>query len=216
MSQNRESWFVPCSFVAIIIIVISLIISPLLAIITIVLSSLILGVLYLTRNLRTRSQVDVNTQSEPETKQDPATPINSQSVQVKILDPQPDSPQSTPLMKKPVEHSKAQEKLSSEELQSRIVVLEERVRSLRQQLQELPSIETETSIMQAEKSDEQVLEENKEYSERAIEQLIETLDEKLAKGAISQQLYQSLHDRYLARLKKAKCRHHSSTKRGSK
>ena len=54
------------------------------------------------------------------------------------------------------------------------------------------------------------------FSEKAMRHLLETLDEKLAKRAISKQLYTRLRDKYIARREKAKKRREAPAKRGIK
>lgn len=107
--------------------------------------------------------------------------------------------------------------VSTEKLQKRIVQLEKQVESLHKQLAEesfpeteLPSEPTSSFAIK----EEQV--EDEEHSELAIQQLLETLDEKLAKRAISKQLYNLLRDKYLARLEKTKHRLESSKQRGTR
>jgi hypothetical protein len=96
---------------------------------------------------------------------------------------------------------------SVENLQARINELEERVRWLRERLAAGPTTDT-TTAAQAEPNGRSpqtsTAEGAEELSERALQQLLEALDEKLAKGTISQQLYQRLRDKYLARLSKAR------------
>jgi len=96
---------------------------------------------------------------------------------------------------------------SVENLQARISELEERVRWLRERLAAGPTTET-TTAAHAEPNGKSprtsTAEGAEELSERALQQLLEALDEKLAKGTISQQLYQRLRDKYLARLSRAR------------
>lgn len=96
---------------------------------------------------------------------------------------------------------------SVENLQARISELEERVRWLRERLAAGPTTET-TTAAQAEPNGRSprtsTAEGAEELSDRALQQLLEALDEKLAKGTISQQLYQRLRDKYLARLSRAR------------
>lgn len=96
---------------------------------------------------------------------------------------------------------------SVENLQARINELEERVRWLRERLATGLPADTIT-VAQAESDGKSPqtsgIEGTEELSERALQQLLEALDEKLAKGTISQQLYQRLRDKYLARLSKAR------------
>ena len=63
--------------------------------------------------------------------------------------------------------------------------------------------------------EEQVDEEEK-LSELAVRQLLEALEEKLAKRAISKQLYNRLRNKYLARLEKKERGRLISSKRGKK
>jgi uncharacterized membrane protein len=96
---------------------------------------------------------------------------------------------------------------SVESLQARINELEERVRWLRERLAAGPAIDAATAAQAAPNGrslQTSTGEGAEELSERALQQLLEALDEKLAKGTISQQLYQRLRDKYLARLSKAR------------
>lgn len=93
---------------------------------------------------------------------------------------------------------------SKETLQERIDKLEDRVRFLRQRLAEEPALDQAPSVQPEEDEVPQdfSVDDEEELSERAIQQLLETLDEKLEKGTISQQLYQRLRDKFLTRLQK--------------
>lgn len=121
----------------------------------------------------------------------------------------------TPFLFHPLDETVATEPTAI--LQQRIEELEKRAKALREELARDP-----TSISAPKISPSKSLERNgendeDELSEKAIEQLLEVLDEKLAKRAISEQLYTRLHDKYIARIKKTKMkREASSKKRGTK
>jgi hypothetical protein len=96
---------------------------------------------------------------------------------------------------------------SIEKLQARINELEERVRLLRERLAGGPTGDTITvakPVPDTKSLETPPTNDAEELSERALQHLLEALDEKLAKGAITQQLYQRLRDKYLARLSKAR------------
>lgn len=95
---------------------------------------------------------------------------------------------------------------SVESLQARINELEERARWLRERLAAAPTADATTGRQteaNGKPSQTSATESAEEVSARALQQLLEALDEKLAKRAISQQLYQRLRDKYLARLSRA-------------
>jgi len=105
---------------------------------------------------------------------------------------------------------------SVENLQARIAELEERVRWLKERL--ATGLATDAVAPGQGELDSKSLQaapggETEELSERALQQLLEALDEKLAKGTISQQLYQRLRDKYLARLSKARGRREAASER---
>ena len=58
---------------------------------------------------------------------------------------------------------------------------------------------------------EEAVEEESALSERAIQQLLDTLEQKLEKGSISHPLYNRLRNKYLTRLKKFKDRRVAAT-----
>jgi hypothetical protein len=107
---------------------------------------------------------------------------------------------------------------SVENLQARIKELEERVRFLRECLAGGPTTDTSKGakmVAESKSSEGLANERGEELSERALQQLLEALDEKLAKGAISQQLYQRLRTKYLARLSKAQDKREAASQAAS-
>lgn len=105
---------------------------------------------------------------------------------------------------------------STEELQQRIAELEDRVQLLKEELAEDPTPIVESSILAGDEFEENGETNDHEASLEAIQQLLETLEEKLAKGAISERLYMQLRDKYIARRKKTKGKRKASAKRGTK
>jgi uncharacterized membrane protein len=105
---------------------------------------------------------------------------------------------------------------STKELQQRIKELEERVQSLKEELARDPASVSRARLESPEMREGEEENEEAELSEKAIQQLLETLDEKFAKGAISEQLYTRLRDKYIARMKKSKGKREASAKRGTK
>jgi hypothetical protein len=147
---------------------------------------------------RTTQQQPEETHAATEETPSSATKMTGHATTLGILNkPASPAPPSTQVDK---------ERTSVENLQARISELEERVRSLREQLATGSPPEPTTSKPEVHGTPRQapVADREEELSERALEQLLEALDEKLAKGTISQQLYQRLRDKYLARLSKAR------------
>jgi hypothetical protein len=138
-----------------------------------------------------------------------AEPVQAESVEVQVEKPVPESE----TVEKPIEA------ISSAELQERIDVLEKRVQSLRMQLAEEAIDDSETTHLSSDTSSVEIelnLDEDEELSELAVRQLLEALEEKLAKRAISKQLYKQLRKKYLARLEKQERRRDTTSLRGKK
>ncbi len=109
------------------------------------------------------------------------------------------------------------EEHTTESIQKKIAELETRVESLRKQLKEDEFFEREDFIEpEAETTAEDASTEEEVLLELVIRQLLDSLDKKLAKRAISKHLYNRLHDKYLARLEKAKQRRSTPSKWGTK
>lgn len=109
------------------------------------------------------------------------------------------------------------EEYTTESIQKQIADLETRVRCLRKQLKEDELSETEDFTQtEIEITKEDAWTEEDILFELAIKQLLDSLERKLAKRAISKQLYNRLHDKYLARLERAKQRRSTPSKWGTK
>ena len=212
MSQENGNWVCPCVAVIIVIGIFILFFSIGFGIIFLLVAMILFGIFYSRRvnsqeaherESRRHPELPSITPFEPETS--PRPKMIPESIQVRFLDEEPPSAPRKKSMPKATRP--AVEKIShvsGDTLQERINHLEERVRTLRQQLAEesIPPEITPTTRRKEEKL-ETPTEEVYSPSERSIRQLLEALDDKFEKGAISQQLYQRLRNKYLTRLKKA-------------
>jgi len=145
----------------------------------------------------------------------------SNSVQVELRDSTIEDLASEipPAVTEPEAIQTPKRELSSEKLQKRIDELEKRVRLLKSQLAEGPIIDTDVTDLTSDSPslvEEEQVDEDEDLSELAVRQLLEALDEKLAKRAISKRLYNQLRNKYLARLEKKERRRVTSSKRGRK
>jgi len=148
-------------------------------------------------------------------------PRSIEAVQARILDTEVEeaTPEVPPTLKEPEKIQKPKREVPSEKLQERIDELEKRVQMLKSQLAEEPVSDSEITDLTLDSPapvvEEEVYEDD-DLSELAVRQLLEALDEKLAKRAISKQLYDRLRNKYLARLEKKERRRLTSSTRGKK
>jgi len=184
---------------------------PWFGIIIFIVSPVVIFSIYLVRestaDTRQRAMRQLDTKSE-EAESVPYTVTNPELVRARFFDSKPpllssrDEP--IPEILDGTNKSIKDDPLSQTTLQARIDELEDRVRFLQKRLAEEPDSEQAAPI-QLEKDEvpkDLSVDDEEELSERAIQQLMEALDEKFEKGVISQQLYQRLHDKFLTRLKK--------------
>ncbi len=223
MSQERKSWVWPCLCISITLLSLSFILGLIVTIYALIFGSVIfiitlslIGIVYFLQKdtkptNRVPSTPDVSiskTTQENKGKPDFAQPRIRNEAQ-KILNLQTSLPKS---------HTEGPAKPKTQnttaQLKQQITDLENRVRSLREQLADDPYPELlETTFPD---SSFQQSQEDQELIEKAIEHLLKTLDEKLAKHAISKQLYNRLRDKYIARLEKTKSKREASSKWGTK
>ncbi|MFW9830420.1 MAG: hypothetical protein ACFFD8_01390 [Candidatus Thorarchaeota archaeon] len=218
MNQKRPTWIFPCLCITIPLSLLIFLAIPILGLLTLFIGLLAIGILYThqTQDSQRSREPKPQTTSDSEahiprsiqlaSKDSPSTTINEKGIA-------PPEQNSTP----PLITSKApisDRTVRTKTLQKRIAQLEKQVETLQKQLVEDPSLDTKpfSESISPLKVDKEKREE--EFSVFAIHQLLETLDEKLAKRAISRQLYNQLRDKYLARLEKAKHRRKTSQARG--
>jgi len=224
MSQAQNRWIYGGLIVTFIIGIAIIPLEPVLGISFTLFSLLLVGAAYIRATPRQRSQTVSPRRSTPVaeevTSPNKGEPVRTpEQVQILVLDeeskdPQPSHVSSQETLSKTATTSAATE----EKLRQRIVKLEKRVQSLQQQLAEEPFSEIGRATP-GEKPIETIPSEppsvDLELSELAIERILEALDEKLAKGAITKPLYDRLRDKYIARREKAKKRHKALSTRGT-
>ncbi len=215
MSQNRETWTIPCCIFTIVLSYVFILLVPSFGLIFLTVSMLFIGILYLARtnsaDTRRKSTQRLDDQSPVSSREEESVPpseTDSDLVRARFLDsessPVPSQEEQSPEKVNGSEKLSEEAPPSRETLQERIDKLEDRVRFLRKRLAEEPDID-QTPLVHPEEDEvpqDLSVDEEEELSERAIQQLLETLEEKLQKGVISRQLYQRLRDKFLTRLKK--------------
>lgn len=206
MSLQDDSWFGTCLCVGVFISVVFMVFMPWLGLILLILTLVVLGLIYAVKRRPSWLFSRRNNNKTPrldDSEQSTSVELSPESVKARILNSQ-DTHHTQPKKEMP-KITKPTEELTGTSLEEQIVELEKRVSSLRHQLQEFPSEDQTLPPSENELHREfDTISNEVELSERAIQQLLETLDEKLAKGAITQELYERLRDRYLERLKKLK------------
>lgn len=221
MSQTTNSRYEDetiCCFVCIIIVFgfITLIISPILGtIVTVTLSLTILLVLILRSKKSEETAPESNHVLPPHSEildsneNDRFEPV--ESVRVRFLDTDTPTPDSKITIIE--EKKEAQVKTEAEKLQEQIAQLEKRIKLLNEQLAKAPFAELSIEPITPDSTvpSKAELEGEEELTVVAIQHLLETLNEKFAKRAISEQLYDRLRDKYLARMEKAKRRSKTSS-----
>ena len=226
MSRERRAGYIVCSCITFIIGIVLVFISPILGIFALIIMLLGIAIVYVYQTQ------DSDEPSPPPSLSSPlpdttlaATEIEEPSnigvVQARLLDTEVAEAtlEVPPTLTALEEIQKPKRKVPTEKLQERIDELEKRVQMLKSQLAEEPISDSEITDLTLDSPalgvEEQVDEEEK-LSELAVRQLLEALEEKLAKRAISKQLYNRLRNKYLARLEKKERRRLTSSKRGKK
>jgi hypothetical protein len=207
MSRRRGIWIYGCPFVVWALGLAFVFVNPIIGAMVVSIAILTILIIYVYRK---------------DTDEEPSSSIRERSdVQEPVyrgfMEPEEDAPiwELAPSTFQTLEESEVSE--STKDLQQRIEELERRVQSLKEELARDPASFAAANLESADISKGDGENEESELSEKAIQQLIEALEEKLAKGAISKQLYTRLRDKYIARRKKAKGkRKASSKKRGTK
>ncbi len=221
MSQTSNSWVGCCVGITIVIGIITLLISPILGIIVTIIACLTIGIMFILRHEKEQKVIPEPSDffppySEPSDLVENAGANHSESVRVRVLDA--DTLMADSKTSEPELEGEGQSETEVEKLQRQIIQLEKRIKLLKEQLAKEPfaepSIEPTTPDSIAPAKAE--LECEEELTVVAIQHLLETLDEKFAKRAISDQLYNRLRDKYLARMEKARRRSEISSNRGSK
>ncbi|MFW9983198.1 MAG: hypothetical protein ACFFCB_00495 [Candidatus Odinarchaeota archaeon] len=226
MSPERRAGYIVCSCITFIFGIILFFISPIIGLFALIIMFLGIAIVYVyqTQDSDEPSPPPSLSSPLPDTTLTAAETEESRSidaVQARLLDTEVEEalPEITPTLREPEEIQKPKREVPSEKLQERIDKLEKRVLMLKSQLAEEPISDSEitdlTLDLPAPVVEEQV-DENEDLSELAVRQLLEALDEKLAKRAISKQLYNRLRNKYLARLEKSERRRLTSSKRGKK
>jgi hypothetical protein len=217
MSAIEDGWVKRCACTSIVIGVFLSLVFPPIGIFFLTITLSLLGVIYLAQTIRSESRHTERrpTHTPPSFESEgliqPRT-LGNESTRDRLLDPEA-SPiptthptQSTP--SKPLTSKMEQPDSSKPTLQARIDSLEKQVKQLRQDLSEVPPVKAPTANFSSEikVSPEEAVEEEAALSERAIQQLLDALEQKLEKGSISPPLYDRLRNKYLTRLKKFKDR----------
>ena len=225
MSQARNRWIYGCIFVTLLIAIAIIPLEPVSGISFTLLSLLIVGAAYI-RATRRPSTPPSSPRLSTSVVEEVSSPVredqvhDSKLIQIQVIeeDSKETQPAKQPSQETPSKPETAKAE-NEEKLRQRIVKLEKRVQSLQQQLTDESYIETETVTPVEEPATTIPSDpppDDLEFSELAISRIMEALDEKLAKGAITKPLYDRLRDKYIARMEKAKKRHKTPSKRGTK
>ncbi|MFX1299954.1 MAG: hypothetical protein ACFFAL_08015 [Promethearchaeota archaeon] len=224
MSRDSRAGYIVCSCITFIFGIVLFFISPLIGLFALIIMFLGIAIVYVYRTEDSdetspprsfSSSLPDTTLESVETEE----PRSIESFQARLLDTEVEEakPEVPPTTTESEEIQKPKREVPSEKLQERIEELEKRVQMLKRQLAEEPIIDSEVIDLTLDSpspvDEEQV---DEDLSELAVHQLLEALEEKLAKGAISKQLYNRLRNKYLARLEKKERRHLTSSKRGKK
>ncbi len=224
MSRESRAGYIVCSCITFIFGIVLFFISPIIGVFALIIMFLGIAIVYVYQTQDTdepspspspSSPLPDTTLASAETEE----PRSIDSFQVRLLDTEVEEakPEVPPTTTEPEEIQKPKREIPSEKLQERIDELEKRVQMLKSQLAEEPISDSEITDLALD-SPASVVEEQvdgeEDLSELAVRQLLEALDEKLAKRAISKQLYNRLRNKYLARLEKSERRRLTSSKRG--
>ncbi|MFX1565539.1 MAG: hypothetical protein ACFFCH_06070 [Promethearchaeota archaeon] len=218
MNRTREQWVYCCLCVVVVIGIVFWFENPIIAILAVIISLLAVGIIYVYRTSEyeavpeppsqdiSSTDIEIESQATQISEEEPGLePIEYKESLTLEVDLTPASPKPSPVQEPGG---------STSGLRQRIAELEQRVKSLNEQLARDPRSSDEVDTVGQEEENGEV-EDDEGFSEKAIQHLLESLDEKLAKRAISKQLYSRLRDKYIARLEKTKKRH-GSAKRGTK
>ncbi|MFX0078115.1 MAG: hypothetical protein ACFE8O_02655 [Candidatus Hermodarchaeota archaeon] len=226
MSRENRAGYIICSCITLIFGIALFFISPLIGLFALIIMFLGIAIVYVYRT----EDTDEPSPPPPLSSPLPDTPLESveteeprsiESFQARLLDTEVEeaTPEIPPTTTESEEIQKPKREVPSEKLQERIDELEKRVQLLKSQLAEEPIIDSEVIELTLDSPTpvvEEQVDEDGDLSELAVRQLLEALEEKLAKGAISKQLYNLLRNKYLARLEKKERRRLTSSMRGKK
>lgn len=221
MEQAHKSWIYCCLIITIFIAIAIIPFEPISGIIFTIFSLLLLGAAYIRATKEPRSPTrSTSVAGEVPSKEKPELVHDLELVQVQVLEEGSSEPQSSlsPSQEKPLPDEKTSLE-PEEKLRQRIDKLEKRVQSLQQQLAEEPLDELKVDRNAGESVEPIPSEPPRDelaLSALAVDAVLEALEEKLAKGAITKQLYDRLRDKYIARMEKAKKRHKAPSTRGTK
>jgi hypothetical protein len=217
MSYRRENWVYCCLGIVIVLGSFVWFVNPIFAILVVIIAILTISIIYVYRSLEYEAPTEPASREPSTTGEEKALIVDTDKSQTSKLEPtsQGEKKPSAPQLIPSKSESLPERDESIRELQQRIAELEQRVQSLNRQLASDSIPENDSRIPAAEEIRENEFTEE-ELSEKAIQQLLETLDEKLAKRAISKQLYTRLRDKYIVRIEKAKKRRKASLMRGTK
>ena len=196
MSQERRAGYIACSCITFVFSIVLFFISPIIGIFALIIMFLGIAIVYVyqTQDSDEPSPPPPHFSSLPDTtlaSAETEEPRITDSVQVELRDTNLEDLTSEipPTVTEPEAIQTPKREVSSEKLQERIDELEKRVRVLKSQLAEGPVIDTDVTDLTSDSpslvEEEQV---DEDLSELAVRQLLEALDEKLAKRAISKRL----------------------------
>lgn len=226
MSRENRTGYIVCSCITFIFGIILFFISPMIGVFALIIMFLGIAIVYVYQTQDSDEPSPPPSLSSPPpdislSSAETEEPRSIDSFQVRLLDTEIEeaTPEVPPTTTEPEEIQKLKRKVPSEKLQERIDELEKRVQLLKNQLAEEPIIDSEISDLTLDSPApvvEEQVDEDEDLSALAVRQLLEALDEKLAKRAISKQLYNRLRNKYLARLEKKERGRLTSSKRGKK
>ncbi len=226
MSRESRAGYIVCCCITFIFGIFLFFISPIIGIFALIIMCLGIAIVYVyqTQDSDEPSPPPSLSSPLPDTALEAAEteePRSIEAVQARLLDTEVEEarPEIPPTLKEPEEIQKPKREVPSEKLQERIDELEKRVQMLKSQLAEASVSDSEITDLTLDSPApvvEEQVDEDEDLSELAVRQLLEALDEKLAKRAISKQLYNRLRNKYLARLEKKERRRLPSSMRGKK
>ncbi len=207
MSRRHGTWVYGCPIFVMAFAIFFVIINPIIAVMVAIIAALTIAIIYI-------HQSDSHEEPQSTAEEPVLTPDFTNEVLVQA-DKGHSVSEVTPFPFQTLDDGEKTE--ATAVLQQRIEELERRVQSLKEELARDPSSVAATRIIPSETFEENGENDEEDLSEKAVQQLLETLEEKLAKGAITEQLYTRLRDKYIERIKKTKRkREASSKKRGKK